>query len=148
MSKEEAGVRLVISDPKVGKTRQVEIDDTKARTIIGQRIGDTISGNPFGYGGYEFQITGGSDSDGIPMRFDVHGGVRKKIFISHPPCYKPTRRGLRRRKMVCGNMVTDETVQINLKVVKWGSKALFEEKEGKEGEIKEDRKILFPIKMD
>jgi small subunit ribosomal protein S6e len=146
LSKEEAGVRLVISDPKIGRTRQIEVDDAKARNLIGNKLGDTVIGNPFGYPGYEFIITGGSDSDGVPMRYDVHGGVRKKIFMSNPPCYKPKRRGLRRRKMVCGNLITDETIQINMKVTKWGTKPLFEEKAVKEEA--EEKKVLFPIKMD
>jgi small subunit ribosomal protein S6e len=86
LSKEEAGVRIVISDPKVGKSRQIEVDDAKVRSFIGNKLGDVVAGNPFGYPGYEFQITGGSDTDGVPMRYDVHGGVRKKIFMSSGPC--------------------------------------------------------------
>jgi small subunit ribosomal protein S6e len=147
LSKEEAGVRFIISDPKLGRTRQIEVDDKNVRPLIGNKIGDVIIGNPFGFPGYEFKITGGSDTDGVPMRFDVHGGVRKKIFMSRGPCYNPKRRGLRRRKTVHGNTITDEIVQINLKVVKWGKKVLFEEKEEKMEET-EEKKILFPIKMD
>ncbi len=146
MSKEEAGVRLVIADPKIGKTRQIEIDDAKFRNLLGNKMGDVLVGNPFGFPGYEFQIMGGSDSDGFPMRFDVHGGVRKKIFISKGPCYKPKRKGLRSRKMIRGNLIGDEIIQVNLKVVKWGTKPLFEEKE--KVEKKEEKKVLFPIKMD
>jgi small subunit ribosomal protein S6e len=145
LAKEEAGVRIIISDPKIGKTKQIEIDDAKARTISGSKLGDTISGNPFGFPGYEFQITGGSDADGVPMRFDVHGSVRKKIFMSKPPCYHPKRRGLRQRKMVRGNTISDEIVQINLKTVTWGKKPIFDEKEEKEET--EEKKVLFPIKM-
>lgn len=147
LSKEEAGVRLVVADPKLGKTRQIEIDDAKFRNLIGSKMGDTIPGNPYGFPGYEFQITGGSDADGFPMRFDVHGGVRKRILVSKGPCYKPKRKGLRRRKMIRGNMIGDEIVQVNLKVVKWGSKPLFLEKKEKV-EKKEEKKLLFPIKMD
>ena len=147
MSKEEAGVRIIISDPKIGRTRQLEVDDKNVRPLIGNKIGDVILGNPFGFPGYEFKITGGSDTDGVPMRFDVHGGVRKKIFMSKGPCYIQQRKGLRRRKMVHGNTITDEIVQINLKVVKWGKKVLFEEKEETK-EVTEEKKILFPIKMD
>ncbi|MFX1296527.1 MAG: 30S ribosomal protein S6e [Promethearchaeota archaeon] len=147
MSKEETGVRIVIADPKLGKTRQIEVDDAKIRSLIGIKLGDTISGNPLGFPGYEFQITGGSDINGVPMRFDVHGGVRKKILVSKPPCYHPKRRGLRLRKRVRGNIITDEIAQINLKVVQWGKKAIFEEKERKKKEEKET-KVLLPIKMD
>lgn len=146
MSKEEAGVRLVISDPKLGKSRQIEVDDAKVRSLIGNKLGDVVSGNPFGFPGYEFQITGGSDTDGVPMRFDVHGGVRKKILMSSGPCYKPKRSGIRKRKMVRGNIISDEVAQINLKVVKWGKKVLFEEKVEKKE--KEEKKVLFPIKME
>ena len=147
MAKEEAGVRLVISDPKKGKTKQIEIEDEKMSNLIGQKIGDKISGNPFGFPGYEFQITGGSSENGTPMRSDVHGGIRKKILVSTGPCYHPEERGLRRRRMVQGNMITDEIVQINLKVVEWGKKEIFEEKE-ETGEKKEEKKFAFPIKFE
>lgn len=143
--KEEAGVRLVISDPKLGKTKQVEIEDEKAAKLIGVKIGDKISGNPFGFPGYEFQVTGGSSENGTPMRFDVHGGVRKKIYLSKPPCYHPRERGLKQRKMVQGNTITDEIVQVNLKVVEWGKTEIFEEKA--EEEVKEEKEFHFPIKM-
>ena len=149
MAKEEAGVRLVIADPKKGRTKQIEIEDEKFSTsgLIGSKIGDKISGNPFGFPGYEFQITGGSSENGTPMRSDVHGGIRKKILLSKGPCYYPEERGLRRRRMVQGNMITDEIVQINLKVIEWGKKEIFEEKE-EAGEKKEEKKFSFPIKME
>jgi small subunit ribosomal protein S6e len=107
VSKEEAGVRLVIADPRKGRTKQIEIEDEKLSNLIGAKIGDKISGNPFGFPGYEFQITGGSSENGTPMRSDVHGGIRKKILVSKGPSYYPQERGLRRRKMVHGNMITD-----------------------------------------
>ena len=147
MSKEEAGVRLVIADPKKGLTKQIEIEDEKLSTLIGAKIGDKISGNPFGFPGYEFQITGGSSENGTPMRSDVHGGIRKKILLSSGPGYYPEERGLRRRKMVHGNMITDEIVQINLKVVEWGKKEIFEAKE-ETGEKTEEKKFAFPIKFE
>jgi small subunit ribosomal protein S6e len=147
VSKEEAGVRLVIADPRKGRTKQIEIEDEKLSNLIGAKIGDKISGNPFGFPGYEFQITGGSSENGTPMRSDVHGGIRKKILVSKGPSYYPQERGLRRRKMVHGNMITDEIVQINLKVVEWGKKEIFEEKE-EVGEKKEEKKFSFPIKFE
>jgi len=71
LSKEEAGVRLVIADPKKGLTKQIEIEDEKLSNLIGAKIGDKISGNPFGFPGYEFQITGGSSENGTPMRSEI-----------------------------------------------------------------------------
>lgn len=146
MSKEEAGVRLVISDPKLGRTKQIEIEDEKAAKLIGVKIGEKISGNPFGFPGYEFQVTGGSSENGTPMRFDVHGGIHKKIYLSKGPCYHPKHRGLKQRKMVQGNTITDEIVQVNLKVVEWGKTVIFEEKV--EAEETEEKKFFFPIKME
>lgn len=147
MSKEEAGVRLVIADPKKGRTKQIEIEDEKLSNLIGLKIGDKVQGNPFGFPGYEFQITGGSSENGTPMRADIHGGIRKKILVSKGPGYHPEERGLRRRKMFHGNMITDEIAQINLKVVEWGKKEIFEEKE-EVGEKKEEKKFAFPIKFE
>jgi small subunit ribosomal protein S6e len=66
--------------------------------------------------GQKLKITGGSDKDGFPMRPDVHGGVRRSIILSSGTGFKPDRDGVRRRKMVRGNVITEDIVQINLKV--------------------------------
>jgi len=52
------------------------------------------------------------------MRADVHGGVKKYIVLSSGPGFKPTRHGERRRKLVRGRTVTDETYQINFTLTK------------------------------
>ena len=75
------GIKIVISDPKLGKTIQREYEEDKIRPFLGKKIGDTIGGNLIDYPGYEFKITGGSDEDGTPMRPDVRGPVRKRILI-------------------------------------------------------------------
>jgi small subunit ribosomal protein S6e len=54
------------------------------------------------------------------MRADVHGGVKKYIVLSSGPGFKPTRHGERRRKLVRGRTITDETYQINFAVSKEG----------------------------
>jgi hypothetical protein len=47
--------------------------------------------------------------------------------------------------MVQGNTITDEIVQVNLKVVEWGKTVIFEEKA--EEEVTEEKEFRFPIKM-
>ena len=63
------------------------------------------------------QIIGGSDKDGVPMRGNVHGGVRRRVVLSGGAGFNPKKKGERRRKTVRGNIITDEIVQINMKIV-------------------------------
>jgi small subunit ribosomal protein S6e len=66
---------------------------------------------------HKIKIAGGSDKDGVPMRPSVHGGVRRNIVISGGVGFKPKHPGERRRKAVRGNVITEEIVQINAKIV-------------------------------
>jgi small subunit ribosomal protein S6e len=63
------------------------------------------------------QITGGSDQDGVPMRGNVHGGVRRNVVLSGGTGFNPKNKGERKRKTVRGSIITDEIVQINMKIV-------------------------------
>jgi len=66
---------------------------------------------------HKLQITGGSDKDGVPIRPNVHGGVRRKVVLSGGVGFNPQDKGERRRKTVRGNVITDEIVQINTKII-------------------------------
>lgn len=99
------------------KAWQLVLDEERARTFIGLKIGDKVDAGIIGLKG-ELLITGGSDSSGFPMRPDIHGGVKVKVLLSGPPGYKPKRRGERRRKTVRGNTITADIVQINVKWIK------------------------------
>jgi len=111
--------------PGKGLSKLIEIDEKKFR-FDGMKIGDTFKGGLIGFANYEFQITGGSDSSGFPMRKDVHGPVKKKILVSKKGIgYKPKRKGQKRRKTVRGNEITSNMTLINLKVVKYGEAELF-----------------------
>ena len=74
----------------------------------GKRIGEVVDADIIGLGGYELEITGGSDKDGMPMRKDVSGSARKRILITSPPGYRPKEKGKRRRKSVRGNEISTE----------------------------------------
>ncbi|UCD02556.1 MAG: 30S ribosomal protein S6e [Promethearchaeota archaeon] len=111
--------------PGKGLSKLIEIDEKKFR-FDGMKIGDIIKGGLIGFANYEFEITGGSDSSGFPMKKGVHGPVKKRILVSKKGIgYKPQRKGEKRRKMVRGNEITHDMTLINLKVVKYGEAELF-----------------------
>ncbi|MFW9896459.1 MAG: eS6 family ribosomal protein [Promethearchaeota archaeon] len=129
MSSEKVVYKLNISGgnegPGKGLSKLIEIDEKKFR-FEGMKIGETIKGGLIGFPNYEFEITGGSDSSGFPMRKDVHGPVKKKILVSKRGIgYKPRRTGQKKRRTVRGNEVTFDMTLINLKVVKYGEAELF-----------------------
>lgn len=125
--------KFVVSDPKTRRSYSVVVDQDKAAGIIGKRIGEQFNGSLLGLSNYELQITGGTDKDGFPMHPSIHGPVKKKAVLSHPPGFKPKMKGQRKRKMVRGNTISRDVTQINCKVVKEGTKPL-EELAGKKGE--------------
>ncbi len=133
MSSEKRVYKLNIAGgntgPGKGLTKLVEIDEKRFR-FEGMKIGDTINGGLIGFPNFEFQITGGSDSSGFPMRKDVHGPVKKKILVAKRGIgYNPIRKGQKKRKTVRGNEVTYDMTLINLLVVKYGDAELFKAKE-------------------
>ena len=133
-------MQIVISDSKTGKAYKIEGKDTEANVLfIGKRIGDAVDADILGLGGYELEITGGSDKDGMPMRKDVSGSARKRILITSPPGYRPKERGKRRRKSVRGNEISTEISQINVKIKGYGAKPI-EEILVKEGEEEKSAK--------
>ena len=113
-----AKFKLIVSDPATGKSTASEIEGARAQALIGRALGETIDGSPLGIAQSSLQITGGCDKNGIPMRADVHGGVKKYIVLSAGPGFKPTRHGERRRKLIRGRTITDETYQINFTLTK------------------------------
>jgi small subunit ribosomal protein S6e len=117
--------------PGAGLSKLIEIDEKKFRPFESKKVGDVIKGGLIGFPNYEFQITGGADSSGFPMRRDVHGPVKKKILVSKRGIgYRPKRKGQKRRKTVRGNEITSNMSLINLKVVKYGEAELFKKSEG------------------
>ncbi|NJE54709.1 30S ribosomal protein S6e [Thermococcus sp. 21S9] len=124
-----ATFKLVISNPKNGIAKQVEITGGEAEKLVGKRIGETIPAKELGLNLREIfgdesipedaklKITGGTDKDGFPMRPDVHGPRRVKILLSKGPGFRPREKGERRKKTVHGNTISPNIVQVNLKIV-------------------------------
>ncbi len=109
--------KVIISDPETGTSKVAELDDNRAVPLIGRRIGEVIEGTLLDLPAHKVQIVGGSDKDGVPMRPSVHGGVRRNIVLSGGVGFRPKNSGQRKRKTVRGNVITDEIVQINTKIV-------------------------------
>ncbi|MEM5772978.1 MAG: 30S ribosomal protein S6e [Candidatus Aenigmatarchaeota archaeon] len=121
-----ASFKFVISDPETRKSYQLEVDQSKALGLIGKKIGEEFSGDLIGLTGYSLKITGGTDKDGFPMHPSIPGSVKKKVLLSSPPCFHPTKKGERRRKTVRGNTISSDIVQINVKITKKGEKPIEE----------------------
>jgi len=112
-----AKFKVIVSDPEAGTSSVVELEEARATPLIGRKIGETIDGAVVNMPGYKAKITGGSDKDGFPMRPSVHGGIRRGVVLSGGVGFNPPGDGMRRRKTVRGNVITDEIVQINVKLV-------------------------------
>ena len=108
---------LIIADPETGTNEKRELEDARMTPLVGLRIGETIDGTVADLTGYRIQLTGGTDKDGIPMRPDVHGGVKTRIVLSGGVGFKPKNKGERKRVVVRGNTVTAETTFLNFKIV-------------------------------
>lgn len=123
---------------KAGKTFKLE---SEAKTLIDKKLGETIEGKSLSEDleGYEFEITGASDKSGFPAMKNVEGFNKKRVLLTYGKCMHkkprkegkkksstPRPKGLRLRKTVRGNMLSEDTTQINLKVLKEGSKKLAE----------------------
>lgn len=107
-----------------GETFQVELDDPAK--LVGKKIGETFDGGIVGLDGYKLEITGGSDKEGFPMRESLEGPVRRRVLIEEGPGINEEEDGVRRRKSVRGNQVSDEIQQLNTRVAEKGSKSVEE----------------------
>jgi small subunit ribosomal protein S6e len=134
-----AKFKVIISDPEEGTSKVVELGETRAMPLIGRRVGEIIDGSIVDLPGCKVQITGGSDKDGFPMRPSVHGGVRRRVILSGGVGFNPQNRGMRKRKTVRGNVITDEIVQVNLKVAE-KTKKQKESKKVKDGKRESSEK--------
>lgn len=123
---------------KSGKTYKIE---TESEELTGKELHDKIQGKDIhqNLSGYEFEITGASDKAGFPSLENSPGigftrlllGYGKGMHIRPRKEGKKKRsnmkpKGLRLRKTVRGRVISSDIIQINLKVLKEGSKPLSE----------------------
>jgi small subunit ribosomal protein S6e len=123
---------------KSGKTYKLELETEE---FLGKELHNKIQGKELlpNLNGYEFEITGASDKSGFTAHEDVQGVGTKRILLTYGKAMKkrprkegkkkvsnPKPKGLRLRKTVRGRVISPEIVQINLKILKEGSKKLSE----------------------
>jgi small subunit ribosomal protein S6e len=115
--------KIVISEPKTKKAWQKDIE---APSLIGKKIGEKVEGSLIGLSGFNLEITGGSDKEGFPMRVDLEGISRKKVLLTKGVGFRGTKKirkvkykveGMKKRKYIRGNTVSESIVQVNLKVL-------------------------------
>ena len=140
---------------KSGKTFHLESD---SEGLIGKELHDKISGKEIlsDLEGYEFEITGTSDKAGFTSLKEVEGIGLKRVLLSYEKAMKkrPKKegkikrsknkpKGLRLRKTVRGKVISQEIVQINLKVLNKGNKNLAEvfSEQNKEKETKAEKPV-------
>ena len=119
-----ADFQVVVGDPDEGTTYAVDVDGQDANRFVGRSVGETVDGDAVGLGGYELEITGGSDTSGRPMREDVGGTETAAILLEGGVGFDPTVDGERKRVTVRGAEISEETRQINAKVVARGDDAI------------------------
>lgn len=116
--------KIVLSEPKTGKSYKIDATGAMASALVGRRIGEEIPGDALGLAGYSIVLTGGSDRTGIPARRDLPGMMRRRLLLSEGTGFSAVSRGQRRRKSIRGNEITADFVQINAKVTGYGAKDL------------------------
>lgn len=104
---------MTISDTK-GKSIVKELKEDDANPLLGLLIGQEIDASLVGLDG-KIKITGGSDKSGVPMRADLLGTIRKRILIPKGVGLQNNEKGLRKRKLLRGNTISEEIYQINTK---------------------------------
>lgn len=121
-------LKLVLGT-KDGKSYQKEVKDAAVEALQDKCIGDTVSGEELGFPGYEFLITGGSDKCGFPMRKGIQAArlrvtAGKSVGFSGLDRNKKKQRGLLNKKTICGERISKNINQVNLKVLKEGHQLL------------------------
>jgi len=102
----------------------LEIEDEKRlRALYDKRVSHEVEGEHISddFKGYIFRITGGNDKQGFPMKQGVLTSTRVRILMAKgASCYRPRKRGERKRKSVRGCIVSADLAVVNLVVVKKG----------------------------
>ena len=117
-------MKMVLADPKTGKSYKIDLDAAKEKAIVGKTIGMEMDAGVVGLSGYTLKITGGSDKSGFVMKGDLPGPAKRRILGATGVGFAPKINGQRRRKFIRGNEISVDTSQINAKLVSYGDKKI------------------------
>lgn len=134
-------MKLVYSDPKTGKSGQMELDEDKTAVLMSNKTGDEIDGALIGLSGYKLKITGGSDSSGFPMHGSIQGAA--KVSVLSTVSFSGRHKGQHQRHTVRGTTVPPDVAQLNTVITEFGDKPaseLFPEKKKAEEPAAEEKK--------
>ena len=122
----------LVMSMKDGKSYQKKIKSPEADVLLRKHMGEKVMGADLGLMGYEFEITGGADKCGFPMRKGIQQ-ARKVIFMGKGVGFSGKNRnnqrqgGLGVKKTVCGEVINSIIHQVNLKVLTAGTEPLVHE---------------------
>lgn len=108
--------KVVISD-STGKSTNQELKDKSAQPLLGSKLGDVLESSIFGFKEGKVKLTGGSDKSGTPMRSDLHGATKKYVLMTKGVGMRNLGPGERKRKLVRGNLITEEIYQLNCQLI-------------------------------
>ena len=117
---------------KNGKTYKKELSVDESSKLYGMKIGDEFESLLVNIDApSSFKIKGGSNKTGIPMRRDFFGQLKKRLLLTRGVGFKgkvskkignkkvkKRFSGLRVKKSICGNTISDQIVQLNVKCIK------------------------------
>eukprot|EP00127_Corallochytrium_limacisporum_P001792 Clim_evm3s83 gene=Clim_evmTU3s83 len=117
-------MKFNIAYPANGTQKLIDIDDERrCRAVYDKRMGQEMEADFLGeeFKGYILRVSGGNDKQGFCMKQGVLTNQRVRLFMgAGHSCYRPRRKGERRRKSVRGCIVDQLMSVVNLVVVKKG----------------------------
>lgn len=117
-------MKIVVSDPKTGRSKGMDVAADATVVLVGRKIGDAIEGSAFGMGGYKLKISGGSDTSGFPLNRSIQGTGKVKIMKMIAKSGKE--KGQYRRESVRGGIIAADTAQVNMSITEYGDKPIDE----------------------
>jgi len=121
-------MKFNIAYPSNGTNKVFEVSDmARLNSLFNSRISSEIEGKTLDsqFDGYIFKIMGGNDKQGFTMKQGVLTNTRVRLLLAKGhSCYRPRRKGERKRKSVRGCKVGPDIAVLHLVILKKGDKEI------------------------